>query len=226
MIFPKQKTTNNVDPFAKPRLVYIYGQKGSGKTTLLVNLLMLLEKSADIDPDDSLFVTGNNRDPLLKALSFKVTDSPTDLDDFILKAKNNTDSKKKYLLILDDLQSSPQYKIMSGRSDFLNFVLSSRHYGGGVYIFVTSQAWSNSFSPILKGNVDMFFLFQPKGAKETKSLEEFFDDSEKIKKALKLLKLTNMENEKKNNPRTFLYINKTGSDDKYFLGFKNELTEL
>ncbi len=185
MIFPKSRKTNDKDPFAKPRLVCVYGAKGSGKTTLIVpNLLMLLEKSVDIDPEDSLMVTGNGRDPLLKALSFPITESQEELNNFMLKVKNNNDPDKKFLLILDDLQSNPDFKIMAGRSDFLNFVLSSRHYN--CYIFVTAQAWANSFSPILKGNTDMFFLYQPKSGKEQKAIEGFFDDSDRIKKAMKL----------------------------------------
>lgn len=223
MQFPKAKKSINDNPFEKPRLIYVYGAKGSGKTTLVVNLLMLLEKE-DFEEGDQLMVSGNGRDPLLKALNFKITDKPEELNNFMLMVKNNTDKDKKYLLILDDIMSHPEFKIMSGRSEFLNFVLSSRHYN--CYIIVTAQAWSNSFSPTLKGNVDLFFIYQPKNKKESDAIINFFDDSSDVKKALQLLKLTNDKNEKEGKPRTFLYINNTQPKTRFFLGFKDQLKDL
>lgn len=225
MIFPKNQKPKDDNPFANPSLIFINGKKGSGKSTLTLNLLMLIEKAQDIDPDNALYFSGNCKDPLLQGLNFNVTDKASELSDFMLKVKNNTDEKKRYLLILDDCQSNPNVKIMNARSsEFTHFVLSSRHYKCS--IIVTAQTFTNSFSTVLKDNVDMFFIFQPKNKKGFTSIIDFFEDTEKIDKALKLLKLENEQNEKDKKPRTFLYINTMDATPRYFLGFKKELLNI
>ncbi len=226
MIFPKAMKKHNDNPFAKPQTIFVYGSKGSGKTTLVANILMLIEKAIDIEEDDAIFVTGNSRDPLLKALNFPITDSPTDLDEFMLKVKNNKDTKKNFLIVLDDLQSHPSFKLMSSRSSvFTSFVLSSRHYN--CYIIITAQSFNNSISNVLKGNINMFFLYNPKTKKEADAIKELFDDGEKIDKALTLLKIKNSEDEKKKDgKRSFLYINTNSTPFKYFLNFHDELTDI
>lgn len=225
MLIPKNKTKNE-NQFKKPLLIYVYGGRGSGKSTLVMNLIYLFNQENDYDEDDALFISANNKDPLLENLNFPVSDKPEMLDNFILKVKNSKDKSKKYLLILDDLMSSPDYNIMGTKSSFLNFVLNARHYGGGCSIIVTAQAFNNSFAPVLKSNVNMWFLYSPKNKKETLAITNFFDDSTDVKKALDLLKITNEKNEKEDKPRTFLYINNIQPKTRFFLGFKDELKDL
>ena len=225
MIFPKMNKKTDTNPFSKSRVIFVNGTKGSGKSTLVMNLLMLIEKEQDIEEEDALYFSGNCKDPLLKALSFPVTDKASELEDFILRVRNNNDDKKRFVLVLDDCQSNPNVKVMNARSsDFTNFVLSSRHYK--VTIIVTAQTFANSFSPVFKGNVDMFFIFQPKTKKENDNIINFFDETEKIDRALKLLKLKNEQAERDKEHKTFLYINLIGAQPQYFLGFKDKLNNL
>lgn len=216
---PKSNSKPNPNPLAKPQLYFIVGGTGAGKSTLIGNLLMALSETHDWD--NTLYVTGNNRDELLEAIEMPVTTSPKDLEDFITKVKQPVEQPTYNLLIMDDIQGSPDFNIMTGRSLFAKFMLSHRHFGkvdgeGGTWIIVTAQTLRNSYTPAFRKNVNLYFTFYPRDNDEIKAIEEVSGDREKMRKAMALQKLEGKH--------SFLFINKIDPTDvKYFLGFKQEL---
>ena len=211
---PKGKQSDG-DPLAKPLIYFIVGGTGSGKSTLLANLLMALEDRHSFT--NALFVTSNNRDKLLEAVEMEVTSSPQVLSEFMLKVRQAKGDEKS-ILVLDDIQGSPKFNIMLGRSEFIEFVLSHRHFGGGCWILATAQTLRNSYTPVFRNNVTMWFLYYPRSESEKKAFLEIADP-DKLKKALGLLRLEGKHQ--------FLYINKVDPDDiKYYIGFQRELIDL
>lgn len=192
----------------------IVGPTGSGKSVLLFNLINLLEKAYDWD--EALFVTGNGRDELLSSIEMDKTTNPSDLADFITKVKQVDKDPKYNLLVLDDLQGSPDFNLMLGRSDFTKFMLSHRHFGkvngkGGTWVIATAQTLRSSFTPVIREQVSNWFLFMPR-ANNIKQFEEIADDKTRLKKAFSLLKA--------GPEHSFLFINmKTKPKPSYFLGF-------
>lgn len=227
-IVPKSKPVpDNLksDPFGQPVMTLIVGQCGSGKTTLLMNLLLRLEKLHDFD--SALFVTGNNQDPLLKAIDMPITTSPADLAEFINQKRNNTANGTKHLLVLDDIQGSPDFNIFSTRSEFVKFILSHRHFGEdpsrpgqhGVWVIATAQSLKNSYSTTMRNQIKNFFLYYPnRHPTEVKSFEEIAQDPIAMRKAMEIVK--------SEGAHSFLYVNKHDPEkDRYFLGFKKELKD-
>ncbi len=218
-VVPKKRSALSEDPLDKPRLMMIVGGTGAGKSTLVGNLLMALD--AKFEWDEALFVTGNNRDDFLQTLEMPITTSPKDLEDFITKVKQPSKEPKFNLLVLDDIQGSPDFNVMTGRSTFAKFILSHRHFGkvngdGGTWVVATAQTLKGSFTPTFRKNVTNWFSFYPREVDEMKSIEQISGDPMKMKKAMALQKLEGKH--------AFLFINKSDPTDvKYFLGFKDEL---
>ncbi len=218
-VIPKSTGKSTDNPLENSQLYFICGGTGSGKSTLIGNLLMALD--AEHDWDNTLYVTGNNRDELLESIEMPVTTSPKDLEDFITKVKQPTEEPTYNLLIMDDIQGSPDFNIMTGRSVFSKFMLSHRHFGkvdgkGGTWIIVTAQTLKNSYSTTFRKNVNLWFTFYPRDEDEIKSIELVSGDREKMRKAMALQKMSGKH--------SFLFINKIDPTDiKYFLGFKKEI---
>lgn len=225
-VVPKAPKEQRNGPLDKPSISMIVGPPGSGKTTVLANLMMALD---DIHGgfDSGLYVTSNNKDPLIDTLGIPVATTPSELEDWMTGVKNSK-PKKKHVLILDDLQGSKDFNMMAGRSDFLNFLLSHRHYGEsakrpgkyGTWIIMTAQKYTNSFSPSAKAAVKNLFLFYPsRDPKEVKNYIELGVDKTKMRKALSSLK-TRSEHD-------FLYVNKHNvKGDRFFIGFDDEMKDL
>ena len=216
-IIPKEnkKKKDVTDPLEKPLLYFIVGGTGSGKSTLLANLLMTLEEKHDFT--NALFVTSNNRDKLLEAVEMDITSSPSDLSEFMLKVRQAKGDEKS-ILVLDDIQGSSKFNIMLGRSEFIEFVLSHRHFGSGCWILATAQTLRNSYTPVFRNNVSLWFVYSPRSEPEKKAFLEI-SDPDKMKKAMGLLRIEGRHQ--------FLYINKQNPDDiKYFLGFQRQLIDL
>ena len=227
IILPKQRPLPKSlqgDPLAVPTISMVIGSTGSGKSTVMANLLIALQKRHDFD--SALFVTSNNRDTILESIEMPITTSPQELEDYIVKLKQCKEGTK-HLLILDDIQSSKDFNIMLGRSNFSNFLLSHRHYGSdkkrpnqcGVWVILTAQTLKNSFSPVIRDQVKQFFLFYPRKPTDVKLFEDLAQSPVAMRRAMTLVK-----NEGRH---SFLFLNKhDSSEDKYFLGFNTELVDL
>jgi hypothetical protein len=197
----------------------IVGGVGQGKTTLIANLLIALEKTHDWD--HALFVTGNKKDDLLKAVEMDKTSDPMDLQDFIVEVSQPDTEPQFNLLILDDLQGSPDFNIFLGRSEFTKFMISHRHHGkvngkGGTWILATAQTLKNSYSTTFRKNCQLFFVWYPRDEDELKEIESVSGNRKEMRQALRLLKL---EDE-----HQFLFINRSNPKGvRYFIGFDREL---
>lgn len=227
LIIPKKKELpKNIkdDPLGTPNLSMIVGSTGSGKSVVLANLLIALQKRHDFD--DGLFVTSNNKDPILETIEMPVTTSPAEMENYmnlVRQAKSGTN----HILVGDDLQGSPDFKIMTNRSSFVNFMLSHRHFGedntkpdvNGTWAVFTAQTLKNSFTPQFRQQVKNWFLFYPRSPPELKNYEDLAQDPAVMRKALGILKTKGKHQ--------FLYINKHNPEkDRYFIGFNEELHDL
>ena len=221
-IVPKSKSKKckgDEDPLEKPSIMMVVGGTGAGKSTLVLNLLMALDKK--FEWDNALYLTGNNRDDLLEDIDMPVGSSTGDLEDFITKVKQPSETPQFNLLVLDDLQASPDFKLMLGNSMFSQFILSHRHFGkvngdGGTWVLSTAQTLKNSFSTTFRKNVSLWFVFNPRDLDEKKNMEQIGDDPARMKRAMALNKLEGKH--------SFLMINKKDvACVRYFLGFKKEL---
>lgn len=212
------------DPLGTPSLSMIIGSTGSGKSVVLANVLLALQKRHDFD--DGLFVTSNNRDPILETIEMPITTSPEEMDNYlniVRQAKEGTN----HIMVMDDCQAAPDFKIMTNRSSFMSFMLSHRHFGedksrpdqNGTWVVVTAQTLKNSFSTQFRNQVKNYFIFYPRSPNELKNYEEIAHDPTQMRKALGILKTKGKH--------AFLYINKHDPEhDRYFLGFNDELKDL
>lgn len=226
-VVPKQKKTRQMDaddPLASPSLTLIVGGTGSGKSTTMANILMALQAKHDFD--SGMFVTSNNRDPILDTIEMPITSSPKALDDYITELKQAKEGTN-HILVLDDIQGSPDFKIMANRSNFVNFMLSHRHYGedktkpgqNGTWVIMTAQTLKNSYSPQIRDQVKNMFLYYPRNPSHLKHYAEIAQDPVAMMRAMALLRT-------KGN-HAFLYLNKNNPErDRYFMGFKEELIDL
>jgi ABC-type dipeptide/oligopeptide/nickel transport system ATPase component len=226
-IVPKKKKIPKKladDPLGTPSISMIVGGVGSGKSTNLMNIMKALQDRHDFD--SGLFVTSNNRDPLLQAVELDITTSPNELENYITQLKQSKEGQN-HILVLDDIQGSRDFNIMSGRSNFINFILSHRHYGedpklpdkNGSWILVTAQTLKNSFSPVFRDQVRNWFLYYPRKPTDVKLYEDLAVDPTAMRRAMNIVK-----NEGKH---AFLYLNKQDPEkDRYFLGYKDELKDL
>ena len=221
-IVPKSKSKKckgDEDPLEKPSIMMVVGGTGAGKSTLVLNLLMALDKK--FEWDNALYLTGNNRDDLLEDIDMPVGSSTGDLEDFITKVKQPSETPQFNLLVLDDIQGSADFKMMLGNSMFSQFILSHRHFGkvngdGGTWVLSTAQTLKNSFSTTFRKNVSLWFVFNPRDLDEKKNMEQIGDDPARMKRAMALNKLEGKH--------SFLMINKRDvACVRYFLGFKKEL---
>ena len=219
-VIPKKSTKKQSDdPLARPSIIFIVGGTGAGKSTLIANLLMALEKKHQWD--NALFVSGNNRDDLLKSLEMDVTSSPVDLSDYMTKLKQPVTKPTYNVLVMDDCQSDPSFNIMTGRSQFAQFILSHRHYGkhngeGGTWIILTAQTLKGSYTPVIRKNTSLWFTFIPRAIDEEKAIQDVSGDPDKMKKAMRLQRLEDKH--------TFLYVNKQDPTNiRYFMNLDREL---
>ena len=219
-VVPKSKSKiKDPDPLDKPSIMMVVGGTGSGKSTLVANLLMALDKKYEWD--HALYLTGNNRDDLLENLDMPVGTSAGDLEDFITMVKQPSEEPQYNLLVMDDLQASPDFRLMLGNSLFSQFVLSHRHFGkvngdGGTWIIATAQTLKNSYSTTFRKNVSLWFLFQARDLDEKKVIEQVGDDPNRMKRAMALNKIEGKH--------SFIMVNKQDiSNVRYFLGFQKEL---
>ncbi len=212
------------DPLSSPSLSLIIGGTGSGKSTTMANLLMALQSKHDFD--SALFVTSNNRDPILDTIEMPITSSPKVLDDYITELKQSKEGSN-HILVLDDIQGSPDFKIMANRSAFVNFMLSHRHYGedkakpgqNGTWVIMTGQTLKNSYSTQIRDQVKNLFLYYPRNPSHLKHYAEIVQDPVAMMRAMALLR--------SRGNHSFLYLNRNNPEqDRYFLGFKEELVDL
>lgn len=228
-IVPKSKakpSKKEDDPLNSPSLFFIVGGTGSGKSTTMANVLLALQKRHDFDT--GLFVTSNNRDPILDSIELPITTNPTELDDYITKTRQSEDGTN-HILILDDLQGSPDFKIMTNRSHFISFMLSHRHFGEskknpgreGTYVIMTAQTLKNSFSTQIREQVKNWFLYYPRNnvKKTLNDYAEIANDPTAMLRAMAIIK--------SEGNHAFLYLNKHNpAQDRYFVGFDKELKDL
>ena len=223
-LVPKARRSGDDEPYSNPKLSLIYGPTGSGKSVLLLNLLDHLQKLHDFD--EALFVTGNGRDTLLDSIEMPITTNPSDLSTWITKvSQESKDNKPKYnLLVLDDIVGNPDFNVFTNRSDFVKFIVSHRHLGkvvkngverGGTWVIFTAQRFAGSFSPTIKDQINMWFLFSPRTQAELKAIMTIGDETLRMKKSMALLK--------SEGKYQFLYINKDFTPFRYSLGFKDEI---
>ena len=228
-VVPNRKPIPNKiadDPLGQPSISLLVGGCGSGKSTCMANMLMALQKRHEFD--SALFVTSNGRDPIIDSISMPVTTNPTDLDEFITKTRQSKNGTN-HLLVLDDVQGSPNFKIMTNRSHFVEFVLSHRHFGedpqkpgqNGVWIIMTAQTLKNSYTPQIRDQVKNWILYYPRNSIPTqlKAYDELVNDATGMRRAMSLVK--------SEGNHAFLFLNKHNSDqDRYYLGFKESIDDL
>jgi hypothetical protein len=226
-VVPKKKKVPSAiadDPLGTPCLSMIVGGCGSGKSTNLLNVLSALQSRHDFD--SGLFVTSNNRDPLLQAVEMDITTSPAEMEKFITEVKQSKEGQN-HILVLDDVQGSKDFNVMTGRSNFINFVLSHRHYGEdptkpdryGTWVIATAQTLKNSYSPAFRDQVRNWLLYYPKRPTEVKMYEDLAQDPTAMRRAMELVRARGKH--------AFLYLNKQNPEkDRYFLGYKEELIDL
>lgn len=212
------------DPLGTPSMSMIIGSTGSGKSVVMANLLMALQKRHDFD--SGLFVTSNNRDPILESVELPITSNPTDLDDFFTRTRQAKEGTN-HVLVMDDIQGSPDFKIMTNRSRFIEFMLSHRHFGedpkrpgvNGTWTIFTGQTLKNSYSPQIRDQVKNYFLFYPRNPAQLKHYEEIAQDPAQMKRAMAIVKAEGKH--------SFLYLNRHDPErDRYFLGFDKEIEDL
>lgn len=212
------------DPLASPSLSMVVGPTGVGKSVCTFNILMALQNRHKID--SALFVTGNNKDPLLQSLEMPITTLPTDLSDYLTKVRQAKDGTN-HVLVLDDIQGSPDFNIFSNRSDFVKFMLSHRHFGedpkkpdqSGTWVIATAQTLKGSFSTAIRNQVKNFFLYPPRNPNEIKHYMEIAQDPTAMKNAMAIAKSRGKHN--------FVFLNKHDPEkDRYYLGFNEELVDL
>ena len=228
-VLPKQSKakiskTDADNPLRTPSITMVVGGTGSGKSTTMANLLMALQELHDFD--SGLFVTTNNRDPIIDTIELPVTTSPKDLEDYLTQLKQSKEATN-HILVLDDLQGSPDYKIMTNRSNFVNFMLSHRHYGedkhkagqNGTWVIATAQTLKNSYTPQIRDQVKNFFLYFPRNPTHMKHYEELAQDPTAMRRAMAMVRAAGNH--------AFLFLNKHNPErDRYYLGFKDELVDL
>lgn len=225
--FVVPKNVSNVEhgPLDRPSISMIVGAPGSGKTTVLANLLDALQKKHEFD--SGLYVTGNNRDPIIKSIQMPIATTPSQLQDYITGLKQAKEGTN-HVIVLDDIQGSPDFNVMTAKSDFNQTVLSHRHYGEdpkkpdkfGTHVIMTAQRYKNSFAPTIKSAIKNMFLFYPnRYPRDVKDYEEFASDPVAMKRAMSLLKTKDRH--------SFIYLNRHDpKQDRYFLGFNDELKDL
>lgn len=226
-IIPKQKPIPNKlkgDPLGTPSISFIVGPTGVGKSVTVANILLSLQRRHEFDT--GLFVSSNKRDPILDAVELPITSSPKELEDYIIEVKQAAEGTK-HILVLDDIQGSKDFNMMLGRSLFTNFVLSHRHFGeekktpgkDGVWVVMTAQTLKSSFTPAIRDMVKNWFIYPPRRPSELKNYEDIAQDPTAMQRAMQLVR---------NSPNhRFMFLNKWDpGDDKYFLGFNEEMKDL
>jgi hypothetical protein len=227
IIIPKKKKLPSKledNPLGQPSISFIVGPTGSGKSTTMANMLVALQKLHDFDT--GLFVSSNKRDPILDAIELPITSSPKELEDYIVEVKQAKEGTN-HILICDDLQGSRDFNTMLGRSQFVNFLLSHRHFGedtkkpnqNGVWVILTCQTLRNSYTPAIRDMAKNIFLFPPRRPAEVKSYTDMAQDPTAMERAMQLVR-----NSKQHK---FLFLNKwDNSKDRYYLGFKEPIKDI
>lgn len=122
---------------------------------------------------------------------------------------------------------SKDFNLMAGRSLFTNFLLSHRHWGedsnkpgqNGTWVILTAQAIRNSYSPTIRDQCKLWFLYPPRRPTEMKALEEMAQDPTQMQRA--------MQRVRNSKEHRFMFLNKSDPEkDQYFLGFKEPMNEL
>lgn len=226
-VIPKQKplpAKMQDNPLGSPSIFFIIGPVGSGKSTTMANILLALQKEHKFDT--GLFVTSNNRDPIIDSIEIPVTTSPVELENYITELKQAKEGTN-HILVLDDIQGSKDFNLMTNRSNFVNFVLSHRHFGeskskpnqNGVWILITAQTLKSSMTPMLRDQVKNWFLYYPRRPKDIKNYEEIAIDPTSMQRGMSLVKNAGSH--------AFMYLNKHDPmEDQYFLGFKEPMRDL
>lgn len=228
IVVPRQKPIPKHlqdNPLGTPSLTMIVGQTGSGKSIVVANLLMALQKLHKFE--SGLFVTGNNKDPILESIELPIANTPTQLSDYITELKQSKEGTN-HILVLDDIQGSPDFNIFSNRSEFTKFMLSHRHYGedkkkagrNGVWVIATAQTLKNSFSTSIRDQVKNWILYYPnRHPTMIKNYEDIAQDPVAMQRAMSIVK--------SKGAHSFLFLNKHNpEEDQYFLNFDEPLKDL
>jgi hypothetical protein len=162
----------------------------------------------------------------LDSIEIPITTSPVELENYITELKQAKEGTN-HILVLDDIQGSKDFNLMTNRSNFVNFVLSHRHYGeskknpnkNGVWIIMTAQTLKSSMTPMLRDQVKNWFLYYPRRPKDIKNYEEIAQDPTAMQRAMALVK--------NDGKHAFMFLNKHNPEqDRYYLGFKSEMKDL
>jgi DNA helicase HerA-like ATPase len=223
-IVPKHKNKRQ-DLLEQPHVTLILGQTGSGKSTAMINYVNALDEKKNYK--DAMFVSTNMVDPIVKAFNENVikTDKPDELDDFMFYISQRGKEMKpdqipNTLLILDDVVGSPEFKQLNARSSFANFVINHRHYKTD--IILTSQAWKNSFSPLVKKQARRLFIFPPREAKEETDLRDTLD-KDKLHKALTFVR---QHAKTEGNEHSFLNVARHPAETEWWVNFSDRKIDI
>jgi len=208
---PLSKNKLPQNPLKHPSLSLFIGPTRSGKTTAMLNFLGALAE--EVNFDRILFVSANKKDDLLDLLDddVEVTSNPLRMEEWMLNVMKDTNPKlQNKLLILDDLQGSKKFDLMSPRSEFSELVINHRHFN--TWIVGACQTFRKCFGPDVRKQASMYFLFPPRGATEMEAIEKEIDAPlQQIRTAMKVVKGREGKN--------FLYVNMFDRHPKFYVNF-------
>ena len=117
IVVPKRKPLPKKlegNPLGTPSISIIVGQTGSGKSVIVANLLMALQNLHEFDT--GLFVTDNNKDPILDSIELPIANTPQQLSEYITELKQAKEGTN-HILVLDDIHWSHAMKLFWAKVD-------------------------------------------------------------------------------------------------------------